>query len=344
MPFSNSHNTLKLRFPAEDEFPDPSSHNNHMAKVLTPELYAELRAKSMPSGFTLDDVIQTGVDNPGHPYIMTVGCVAGDEESYEVFKDLFDPIIEDQHGGYKPSDEHKTDLNPDNLQGGDYLDPNYHCSRRERRDSEKLAVEALSSLDRDLAGRYYALKSMTEAEQQQLTDDHFLFDKPVSPLLLASGMARDLLEARGIWHNDNKTFLVWINEEDHLRVIFMQKGGNMKEVFTHFCTGLTQIETLFNSKNYEFRLRADVHIKLPHLGKHEKFSEVLKRLRLQKRGTGGVDTATVGGVFDVSNADHLGFSEVELVQMVVNGVKLLIEMEQPLEQGQAIDDLMPAQK
>lgn len=33
-------------------------------------------------------------------------------------------------------------------------------------------------------------------------------------------------------------------------------------------------------------LRAGVHIKLPNLGKHEKFGEVLKRLRLQKRGTG----------------------------------------------------------
>lgn len=65
MPFSNSHNALKLRFPAEDEYPDLSGHNNHMAKVLTPELYAELRAKSTSSGFTLDDVIQTGVDNPG---------------------------------------------------------------------------------------------------------------------------------------------------------------------------------------------------------------------------------------------------------------------------------------
>lgn len=42
-------------------------------------------------------------------------------------------------------------------------------------------------------------------------------------------------------HNDNKTFLVWINEEDHLRVISMQKGGNMKEVFTRFCTGLTKV-------------------------------------------------------------------------------------------------------
>ena len=27
----------------------------------------------------------------------------------------------------------------------------------------------------------------------------FLFDKPVSPLLLASGMARDWPDARGIW-------------------------------------------------------------------------------------------------------------------------------------------------
>lgn len=46
---------------------------------------------------------------------MTVGCVAGDEESYEVFKDLFDPIISDRHGGYKPTDKHNTDLNWENL-------------------------------------------------------------------------------------------------------------------------------------------------------------------------------------------------------------------------------------
>lgn len=51
----------------------------------------------------------------GHPFIMTVGCVAGDEESYEVFKDRLDPIISDRHSGYKPTDKHKTDLNFENL-------------------------------------------------------------------------------------------------------------------------------------------------------------------------------------------------------------------------------------
>lgn len=60
-------------------------------------------------------------------------------------------------------------------------------------------LAALDSLTDDLKGKYYALKNMTDAEQQQLIDDHFLFDKPVSPLLLASGMARDWPDARGIW-------------------------------------------------------------------------------------------------------------------------------------------------
>lgn len=42
-------------------------------------------------------------------------------------------------------------------------------------------------------------------------------------------------------YNEYKTFLVWVNEKDHLRVISMQKGGNMKEVFTRFCDGLAEV-------------------------------------------------------------------------------------------------------
>jgi len=40
-------------------------------------------------------------------------------------------------------------------------------------------------------------------------------------------------------------------------------------------------------------------------------------------------------------ADLLGSSEVELVQKVVNGVKLLILMEKTLEDGKSIDNLIP---
>lgn len=81
-------------------------------------------------------------------------------------------------------------------------------------------------------GKYYSLETMSEADQNQLIEDHFLFDKPVSPLLTASRMDRSWPSARGIWHNDAKNFLVWVNEEDHSRVISMQSNGNMKEVMS----------------------------------------------------------------------------------------------------------------
>lgn len=42
-------------------------------------------------------------------------------------------------------------------------------------------------------------------------------------------------------HNNEKTFLIWVNEEDHTRVISMEKGGNMKRVFERFCRGLKEV-------------------------------------------------------------------------------------------------------
>ncbi|XP_077976042.1 creatine kinase, testis isozyme-like [Styela clava] len=368
-------NTSTIKYTAREEFPDLSNHNNHMAKCLTKDIYKTLRSRQSPNGFNIDNVIQTGVDNPGHPFIMTVGCVAGDEESYETFAELFDPVIEARHNGYKKTAKHKTDLNPEHLMGGDCLDEKYvlssrvrtgrsirglclppHCSRAERRKIEEISYKALEKLDGELKGIYYPLNIMSDKDQEQLINDHFLFDKPVSPLLLSAGMARDWPDARGIWHNDKKNFLVWINEEDHLRVISMQNGGKMKEVFTRWCKGLREIEIQMKELGREYMwnehlgyiltcpsnlgtgVRAGVHLRIPLFSQHPKFDEVLRKLRLQKRGTGGVDTAAEGGIFDISNADRLGFSEVELVQMVVDGVEFMIECEKNLEMGKSIED------
>ncbi|XP_022104944.1 creatine kinase, flagellar-like [Acanthaster planci] len=365
---------------ASENYPDLSQHNNHMAKCLTPDIYKQLFDLRTSFGCDLDRCIQTGVDNPGHPFIMTVGMVAGDEECYETFAPFFDPVISDRHGGYSPTEKHVTDLHPEHLVGGE-LDPKYVvssrvrtgrsirgyalpplCTRAERRDVEKIMVDALASLGGPLKGTYYPLDKMTEKEQEQLIEDHFLFDKPVSPLLTAARMARDWPDARGIWHNDLKNFLVWINEEDHVRVISMEKGGNMRAVFSRFCEGLGKIEASLKSKNYEYMwnehlgfvltcpsnlgtgVRAGVHLKIPLLSKHEKFDEILSKLRLQKRGTGGVDTASTDGTFDISNLDRLGTSEVRQVQMVVDGVNTLVAMEKALEGGESIDDLMPDSK
>ena len=58
-------NLNTARYTGDEEMPDLSKHNNWMAKVLTPEMYKRMRARQTKSGFTIDDVIQTGVDNPG---------------------------------------------------------------------------------------------------------------------------------------------------------------------------------------------------------------------------------------------------------------------------------------
>ncbi|XP_039176713.1 creatine kinase S-type, mitochondrial [Crotalus tigris] len=363
----------KKLFPPSADYPDLRKHNNCMAECLTPTIYAKLRDKMTPGGYTLDQCIQTGVDNPGHPFIKTVGMVAGDEESYEVFAEIFDPVIKVRHNGYDPKlMKHHTDLDSSKITQGQF-DERYvlssrvrtgrsvrglslppACSRAERRAVENVVITALSGLKRDLAGKYYSLTTMSEKEQQQLIDDHFLFDKPVSPLLTCAGMARDWPDARGIWHNNDKTFLIWINEEDHIRVISMEKGGNMKRVFERFCRGLIEVERLIKEQGWEFMwnenlgyiltcpsnlgtgLRAGVHVKLPKLSKDPRFSKILENLRLQKRGTGGVDTVAVADVYDISNLDRIGRSEVELVQLVIDGVNYMVDCEKKLEKGQDI--------
>ena len=47
-------------------------------------MYAKLRDRITPSGYTIDDVIQVGVDNPGVPSRQYFGVSAGDEETYKV--------------------------------------------------------------------------------------------------------------------------------------------------------------------------------------------------------------------------------------------------------------------
>merc|ERR1719494_757617 len=103
-------------------------------------------------------------------------------------------------------------------------------SFRNTMEYEEMMKVAFASLTGDLAGEYHPLTGMDEATRQQLVDDHFLFMSGDRNLQVA-GMERDWPEGRGIFHNKDKTFLVWVNEEDQLRIISMQMGSDVKAVF-----------------------------------------------------------------------------------------------------------------
>ena len=98
------------------------------------------------------------------------------------------------------------------------------------------------------------LKPIQEDVRQKLVDDHFLFvsgDKN----LIAAGMEREWPEGRGIFHNAAKTFLVWVNEEDQLRIISMEKGGDVKGVFERLARGINAVgESVKAESGKEFLL------------------------------------------------------------------------------------------
>jgi creatine kinase len=111
----------------------------------------------------------------------------------------------------------------------------------ERREIERLVVAGLMKLDGDLRGDYYPLHGsrsyaakptgMSEEYAEELRQRGNLFQEPDSTLLLSSGCGRHWPDARGIFHNSEKTFFVWLNEEDHMRIISMQKGDGVVPIF-----------------------------------------------------------------------------------------------------------------
>jgi creatine kinase len=78
-------------------------------------------------------------------------------------------------------------------------------------------------------------------------------------------------------------------------------------------------------------------IVLPELNKDpHKLEEICASFDLQPRGSAGEHSAAVGGKWDVSNKQRIGFTEVQLVQKMIDGVKKLIALEEEL----AVDLLM----
>ncbi|KFR07085.1 Creatine kinase M-type [Nipponia nippon] len=365
MPFSNTHNKYKLKFSAEEEFPDLSKHNNHMAKVLTPALYQRLRDKETPSGFTLDDVIQTGVDNPGSSGLV-LGAT-GSSGSPPVPEPCPSAILGAQccvqcrawstvpYWELVPCPQCQTPVHSAIL-GARALSPvpcpllvhspQYHTGCR-------CPVPSAIPIPSALFPVPYPFPV-------PCPQCHTHSQCPVPSAIPIPG-ALPCAWCRAWWGwGDEGTF--WAQGTLGATGVSWEGGGRWWWVGTQSYVCPPQIEEIFKKAGHPFMwtehlgyiltcpsnlgtgLRGGVHVRLPKLSQHPKFEEILKRLRLQKRGTGGVDTAAVGAVFDISNADRLGFSEVEQVQMVVDGVKLMVEMEKKLEQNQSIDDMIPAQK
>merc|ERR1711934_1005388 len=81
-------------------------------------------------------------------------------------------------------------------------------------------------------------------------------------------------------------------------------------------------------------LRAGTMVNLPNVSSRPDWKKLIGSMGLQVRGTGGVDSASTGGCWDVSNADRIGKGEVDLVNTLIEGAAQLVKWETALDAGQ----------
>ena len=78
------------------------------------------------------------------------------------------------------------------------------------------------------------------------------FKEPDSTELLSSGSARHWPDARGIFFNGNKDLFVWVNEEDHLRIVSTERGDGIRKTFIRFATACTEVQKALQSEGKDF--------------------------------------------------------------------------------------------
>ena len=84
-------------------------------------------------------------------------------------------------------------------------------------------------------------------------------------------------------------------------------------------------------------LRASVYVKLVRLSRKPGFFDLIQRLRLEASSDYAENDKRFTGIYDIGSVEALGKSEVELINIMIKGVGVLIDLEKRLENGEDVD-------
>lgn len=200
--------------------------------------------------------------------------------------------------------------------------------------------------DPNYGGRYVSITPghenfIDKAEYDDYVKQHIMFkDMSVDDFLVSAGIAQHWPHGRGCYHSADKQFIIWLGEEDHLRIMCMKKGSMLNEVFDRLKTAVDVTESKIDGgcaksgdygvitscpTNIGTGMRASVHMKLPNLckdGTEKNAVAVCKPLGLSVRGLGGEHTAIgADGTVDISPSARFCISEAEIVTALYMGIK-----------------------
>mmetsp|Transcript_137897 Transcript_137897/g.384544 ORF Transcript_137897/g.384544 Transcript_137897/m.384544 type:complete len:940 (-) Transcript_137897:333-3152(-) len=249
-------------------------------------------------------------------------------------------------------------------------------SRLERHEVERLVTQALMGVRLLSIGEYLPLQGsgsytprvggMSSVDEKALQDAGLLFEAPDSTWRLCTGAGRHWPEGRGVFVNSERTLAVWVNEQEHLRVTSLHPGGSIQLAFREAVRTVDAIADELHRKghvrggqayahssrlgfltsnlaNLGTGMQVSVTVQLPLLARNKtsNWQDWCSVQRVQVRSTcaeaGGVQ---LSGIFELSNYDRLGVSEVDTVNLLVHVASRLVQMERRLEIGQPIDSLV----
>jgi len=145
-----------------------------------------------------------------------------------------------------------------------------------------------------------------------------------------------------VYVSEDKGFIIWCGEEDHLRIMCMEKGTILNKVFDRLKAALDVVNGIEGLEfaispdygvvtscptNLGTGMRASLHIQLPNLtsdGTDTKAKEIAKPLGLSVRGLGGEHTPIgADGTVDISPSARFCIKESEIITALYKGIEQL---------------------
>ena len=346
-----------------------SNPQNLMARYFSEEYFLSLSEVKQNQ---LKKIIASGLENPN----SQMGIYANETKDYDDFAQYFDLIIKDYHviaPDIKIEQKHNWDIEETSYNLKKIDEKLAHISMRvrvgrnlsdfplpanmikqQRLELEEIAINAFKKLmkNKNFGGQYLSLSpnssfKINDDEYQNRINKHQMFkDMSQDKYLNVAGISNDWPFGRGIYISQNEDFLIWVNEEDHFRIMVMKKNGNLGAMFkklNEFIDIFSQhLPPFASSKKYGFlascpsnigtSMRASLHIKLPLLTQNGndliKLTNEAKKLGLAVRGVGGEHSkAGKDGLVDISPTARLNISEKQIMEQLFNGVKTLWHLE-----------------
>jgi len=208
-------------------------------------------------------------------------------------------------------------------------------SQREQVLGECLAAAKVSKDDL----RYTDVEKLSPVERRALTERH-----AVSPEF------EQMSGRRGLLLSPDERISVMINEEDHLRIQYMEAGLNIEKCLE----GAQRLDDLFDAGlSYAFSpdlgyltacptnlgtgMRISVMLHLDALTRNRRMESLTRALAdvgLTVRGVYGEGSGAEGGVYQISNQLTLGPTEQELANKLKNAVLQIIERERAMRSAE----------